>query len=111
MNSLENKAHLELIRRGEEEDRIENLPADKRDAAWAAEIERRAQWDRIQTALQLSPEQVSSSTPSSGTSSPPYTSIPLTTSSSDTIIQQGTVNSVPLKHFRWRFKLKRKHNA
>ena len=111
MDSLENKAHWELIRRGEEEDRIENLPADKRDAAWAAENERRAQWDRIQTALQLSPDRVSSSTPPSGTSSPTYISTPLTTSSSDTVTQQSTVNSVPSKHFRWRFKLKRKHNA
>lgn len=111
MDSLENKAHRELIRRGEEEDRIENLPVDKRDAAWAAENERRAQWDRDQTALQLNPERVSSSTPPSGASSPPYISTSLTTSSSDTITQQGTINSAPVKRFRWRFKLKRKHNA
>ncbi|PVH93842.1 hypothetical protein DM02DRAFT_484474, partial [Periconia macrospinosa] len=61
MDSLENKAHCELIRRGEEEDRIENLPVEKRDAAWAAENERRAQWNRGQTSLQLNPERVSSS--------------------------------------------------
>ena len=90
---------LELVRRGEEEDRIANLPQTEQEVAWVIENERRAQWDlQQQQSSQLSNvPSATSSTPSNGTSIPNQVQ-PL---------QQTSSLTVP-KRKRWRFKLKRR---
>jgi len=90
---------LELVRRGEEEDRIANLPQTEQEVAWVIENERRAQWDLQQRqSSQLSNiPSATSSTPSNGTSIPNQVQ-PL---------QQISSLTVP-KRKRWRFKLKRR---
>jgi hypothetical protein len=94
MSSSANRAHSELIRRAEAEDRIENLPRDEQDAAWALERERRSEWDRAQALLQSSPK------PLLQTSADPKTSPESSATQQDTV-SLGTKR-------RWRFKLKRK---
>lgn len=50
--SLSDLRHLELVRRGEEADRISTLPGPEGTAAQGIEEERCAEWDRAFTALQ-----------------------------------------------------------
>jgi predicted aspartyl protease len=50
--SLANLEYLELVRRGEEEDRIADLPADEQTAAQNIENRRCAEWDQAVAAVQ-----------------------------------------------------------
>ena len=66
-SSLADLEHLELVRRGEEEDRISTLPDDQQAAARNIEGQLRAEWDRtfalLQTSGQAGSQQQLSSVP------------------------------------------------
>ena len=62
--SLANLQHLELVRRGEEEDRISDLPADEQTAAQNIENQRCTEWDRTFSALQTNSQPQSLQLPS-----------------------------------------------
>ncbi|KAK7183795.1 hypothetical protein PSPO01_10131 [Paraphaeosphaeria sporulosa] len=97
--SSANRAHTELIRRAEEEDRIENLPLDEQDDAWILERERRTQWRRQQNLVQ------------NGSTSPLHSSSNPATSSQSIQMQQGAVAPNTRWRTRWQLKLKRTKRA
>jgi len=99
--------HLELVRRGEEEDRIANLPAAEQDAAWAIEYERRARWDQLQTS-QPSAIQAQQPVSSCNASSASHTLSDSTFASISEQPSHAFSSPAPGKRSRWRFKLKQK---
>jgi hypothetical protein len=83
------RRHRELIRRGEEDDRIANLPAGAQAEAWRKELERRAKWVSDQISQGQSDLQSTLHT------------------ASGTLTSTSKNEAAPRKRSRWRIKLKR----
>ncbi|KAF2853490.1 hypothetical protein T440DRAFT_547672 [Plenodomus tracheiphilus IPT5] len=115
--------HAEDIRRGEEDDLIENLPASARAAAERAIMERRKQWDDARAAA-ASGQMISSAAqyhshgvaPSTLSSAPgasddsPGVAPHISTATHPPQMQQGSpMNNDPMsKHRKWRFRVKKR---
>ncbi|KAF2006682.1 hypothetical protein P154DRAFT_413347, partial [Amniculicola lignicola CBS 123094] len=100
--SLADMKYFELVRRGEEEDRISHLSPEEQIIAWQVENERRAEWERLRLALELS--QSTPPRPSPASTSPILGQSPPTPSSGGG--QQADSHPGPRKRSRWWFKLK-----
>ena len=105
--------YTELIRRGEAEDIIANLPITLQNDAWASEHKQRAEWDQIQAALQAALQLAAQNPlPSSATSTTNSQVLSNQTSgSSSSGLQQQLSALHPKSRGRWRLKLKLKSAA
>ncbi|KAF2652006.1 hypothetical protein K491DRAFT_72355 [Lophiostoma macrostomum CBS 122681] len=120
--SFSTMRHFELVRRGEEEDRISNLSPRLQLEAWNREHERQRQWDermrRLETRQQQDQHTGSASGPSEASvNTPSPRPTPIGSTTPDTLPhhpvnanahQHSATHPPPSKRSRWRFRLRRR---
>ncbi|KAF1849763.1 uncharacterized protein K460DRAFT_411588 [Cucurbitaria berberidis CBS 394.84] len=107
--------YIEIIRQGEEEDRIDNLPFSQQAAAWEREHKRRAAWKLQHQQSNHTPPTANGATTTAITCLAPSTGANSSSTSqsangpvaSSTVVLPPSPSPSPPKRLRWSLKLKK----